>query len=302
VQRAIAPVGSGRGVGRVATGLLVVATVVFGVARIFESGRPVVGFVRAAAEAGMVGGLADWFAVTALFRHPLGIPIPHTALIPERKAALGVGLGSFVQENFLSPELVVGKVRDARVSQRVTQWLSTSDNREVVTNRVVSLIQAAAQRMQNDETSSAVASFVERRLAAVPAAPVLAAVLEGASSDGRHHALLDSLLDHLRTYLLANTDVLRARVSRSSPWWVPGSVDERMFQRMIDGATQLIDDVRADHRHVLRRPAPRFGRRTANRSGNDRKGGGLETSGARPSRGPGMDRVPVVTGARGARR
>ena len=228
------------------------ATIVFVVTRMVERRFAWVGFLRAAAEAGMVGGLADWFAVTALFRHPLGIPIPHTALIPERKNELGAGLGAFVQENFLSPELVVEKVRAAHPSARITQWLAAPDHRTMVADRVVHMIELTLERSTGSEVSTAVASIVERQLASVPASPILAALIEGATADGRHQGMVDSVLDHMRMYIANNADVLRARVSRSSPWWIPGAIDDKVFSRIVEGVLQLLSDMRADHRHVLR--------------------------------------------------
>src|SRR6266550_2300639 len=109
---------------RRATGLLVVMTLVFVVARLLETAHPWVGYVRATAEAAMVGGVADWFAITALFRYPLNIPIPHTAIIPRRKDRIGRSLGNFVQNNFLSHEVLGAKLRAAQLSRRAAEWLS----------------------------------------------------------------------------------------------------------------------------------------------------------------------------------
>src|SRR6187200_266991 len=113
---------------RRATGLLVGATVIFVVSLLLERQFPWLGFVRATAEAAMVGGLADWFAITALFRHPLNIPIPHTAIIPNRKDRIGRTLGNFVQNNFLSPEVLTAKLRAAQISRRAAEWLSVPEN------------------------------------------------------------------------------------------------------------------------------------------------------------------------------
>src|SRR5437764_10007045 len=109
---------------RRATALLIAATVIFIVARVFESRLPWIGIIRATAEASMVGGLADWFAVTALFRHPMGIPIPHTAIVPARKDRVGRTLGAFVQKNFLTREVIANRLRALHIGQRLAEWLA----------------------------------------------------------------------------------------------------------------------------------------------------------------------------------
>src|SRR3954466_7737276 len=112
---------------RWAGALLGFATLVFAVTTIVGADGWL-GYVQATAEASMVGGLADWFAVTALFRHPLGVPIPHTAIIPERKDQFGETLGDFIQDSFLTPETIVARVRAARVSTRLAGWLTAPGN------------------------------------------------------------------------------------------------------------------------------------------------------------------------------
>src|SRR3954449_6801501 len=117
---------------RRATALLVAATVIFFIARFFESRFPWIGILRATAEAAMVGGLADWFAVTALFRHPLGIPIPHTAIVPARKDRVGRTLGAFVQRNFLTRDVIEGRLRAVRASERLAEWLGEPENARTI--------------------------------------------------------------------------------------------------------------------------------------------------------------------------
>src|SRR5690242_10262900 len=111
-----------------ATGLLAFATALYAVTRYFESRYPWLGVIRATAEASMVGGLADWFAVTAIFRHPLGIPIPHTAIVPTRKDRVGRTLGAFVQKNFLTREVIANRLRSIDVAPRLAEWLASPEN------------------------------------------------------------------------------------------------------------------------------------------------------------------------------
>ena len=120
---------------RRATGMLVAVTIAFLVIVLVGGDATWVGYLRATVEASMVGALADWFAVTALFRHPLGLPIPHTAIIPERKDSFGETLGEFVQSSFLTPDILVERIRTARVADRLAAWLSTPDNAEPYRHR-----------------------------------------------------------------------------------------------------------------------------------------------------------------------
>src|SRR6187551_4106597 len=125
-----------------ATGLLIAVTVLFVVALLFERRYPWVGFVRAFAEAAMVGALADWFAVTALFRHPLGLPVPHTAIIPKRKNEIGRNLQEFVTENFLTEEIARERLAAARVGYRVGEWLGVPEHRHRVRTEAVRVVRA----------------------------------------------------------------------------------------------------------------------------------------------------------------
>src|SRR3954470_14781954 len=127
----------------VATGLLVVMAAVFAVTRAFGPAFPWLGYVKAFAEAAMVGGLADWFAVTALFRRPLGLPIPHTAIIPRNKDRIAAGLGGFIETNFLSPELVEQKLRSLEVAERASAWLAHADNAAFLAQRIAAAIPAS---------------------------------------------------------------------------------------------------------------------------------------------------------------
>src|SRR3954470_10408970 len=136
---------------RRATALLIGATVIFIVARFFESRLPWIGIIRATAEAAMVGGLADWFAVTALFRHPMGIPIPHTAIVPARKDRVGRTLGAFVQKNFLTREVIANRLRSLDVGTRLAQWLANQDNVRQIAQHTASSLSSAAQMLRDDD-------------------------------------------------------------------------------------------------------------------------------------------------------
>ncbi len=239
----------------VATSMLVAAATVFVATQLLgpRLGHPTwLGYVEAASEAAMVGGLADWFAVVAIFRHPLGIPIPHTAIVPRRKDAIGVSLGTFVRENFLASEQLVERVRAADPVGRSAAWVAAG-NADRVAEGILRAASSVAAAVDDDEVNGFLHELVAERVRAVPAARAAAAVIELTMADGRRDQLLDAALGGVVHVLDANRPTLRARFAQESPWWVPEGIDERVFTRLYDGIRRLLADVRDDHGHELRR-------------------------------------------------
>ncbi|MCU1454568.1 MAG: hypothetical protein JWN46_2714 [Acidimicrobiales bacterium] len=237
---------------RFATGLLIAMTVVFVIARAFENRHPWVGYVRATAEAAMVGALADWFAVTALFKHPLGLPIPHTAIIPNRKDDIGRGLGTFVQGNFLSGPVLAEKIRSLQIADRIADHLTDPANAERLAATAGDAIRAVAEVLRDEDVAPAVEEMIDARLRALPAAPLAARMLEAAVEDGHHQVLLDTLLKGTARMVDKNRDLLRQRLDRESPWWVPDAVDDRIFTKLYDGMQRFLEDVASDPDHEVR--------------------------------------------------
>ncbi len=238
---------------RRATGLLALMTVVFIVARAAEEGGEAwVGYVRAMAEAAMVGGLADWFAVTALFRYPLGIPIPHTAIIPSRKDQIGRSLGEFLQANFLSGPVVAERIVAAHPGERLAEWLQRPGSPETVARHAADALAALSGAMRDDEVHGAVSELVMSRLEQVELAPVAGKVLSVATEDGRHQEVLDSLLRGFDRLLVDQRDDLRSRFDRESPWWVPEALDGRIFEKLYKGLRGFLAEVVDDPKHELR--------------------------------------------------
>jgi uncharacterized membrane-anchored protein YjiN (DUF445 family) len=237
---------------RFATGLLVGATVVFLVTRSLEGEHGWLSYVRATAEAGMIGALADWFAVTALFRHPLRIPIPHTAIIPNRKDDIGRGLGTFVERNFLTAEVVTEKLEGTPMAARLGAWLSEPANARRVGDQTSIVLASVIEALQDDEVQDAIEQALARKVRATPAGPLLGRGLELAIADDRHQQLLSSILRRVAESLETNRDTLRQRLGAESPWWVPDTIDDRVFERLFGGVRRLIDDVADDAGHELR--------------------------------------------------
>ena len=238
---------------RRATGLFVAVTIAFVVTRVLEGDGDWISYVRAACEAAMVGALADWFAVTALFRHPLGLPIPHTAIIPERKDQLGRNLAEFVEQNFLSTEVVTEKLRTMSVSARAGRWLEEPANADRVSEQVGALLRGVIDVLRDDDVQDAIEHAVVVRVQATPLAPVAGRALEMMTADGRHHELVDALLRATDRFLTENRAQFRSRFSAESPWWVPESIDDRIFDKLFTAVHLFLDDITANPRHEVRR-------------------------------------------------
>ena len=238
---------------RLATGLFLLAAVVFLACVLFGRNVTWVGYVRATAEASMVGALADWFAVTALFRHPLGLPIPHTAIIPRKKDQIGASLGTFVQENFLTRAVVEDKLATVDVPGRLGAFLAAPGRAERLAGDAAAALSAFTGLLRDEDVQPAVAALVDRKLHGTPAAPILARLLELVVDGDRHQEVLSVALRGLARFLEENRVVFRAQLGDASPAWVPDWVDERVFTRVFTGVEQFLEEVGQDPQHELRR-------------------------------------------------
>ena len=162
---------------RIATGMLLGALAIFIVARLLEPSYPWLVFVRVTAEAAMIGGLADWFAVTALFRHPLGIPIPHTAIVASRKDRVGHSIGQFIQKNFLNPENIARRMRNARVTEWMAEWIIQPENARAVSRQIGSALAAGARTLRDEDVEDLIHTTVVKKVEKTPVAPLLGKLL-----------------------------------------------------------------------------------------------------------------------------
>jgi uncharacterized membrane-anchored protein YjiN (DUF445 family) len=233
-------------------GLLLLAAAVYAVARTVGNGVGGWGYVQAAAEASMVGGLADWFAVTALFRHPLRLPIPHTAIIARKKDQIGEALAGFVQQYFITTEIVGERVAAAQVPQRVGEWLADAGHARRVAQEVSRGISGLAAVLRDDELRTAVAAFADRRLRELDIARLLARLLEAVCDAGQHQAALTTALRGTRKFLENNRAEFRSRLGQESPDWVPEWLDDRVFSKGFALLQSFISDVIDDENHGLR--------------------------------------------------
>lgn len=244
----------------VALSFLLGATGVFLGCRWAQSGGSAawVGYVGAAAEAGMVGALADWFAVTALFKHPLGIPIPHTAIIKRKKDQLGEGLGAFVRENFLSAAVVESKLRDAQVPSRLGKWLSDRAHAERVAAEAATVARVLVELLRDEEVQQVIDRMIVRRIAEPRWGPPVGRVLASLLAEHRQEALIQLLADRAFQWSLNAGEVIQRVVENDSPTWSPRFVDHLVGDRIHRELMDFTDKVRRNPDHDLRRSATRF--------------------------------------------
>ncbi|MEN9645319.1 MAG: hypothetical protein RL238_1988 [Actinomycetota bacterium] len=236
-----------------ALGLLLFVTAVFIVAKSQEDAHTWVGYVRALAEAAMVGALADWFAVTALFRHPLGVPIPHTAIIPNRKDQIGASLGDFVQENFLTQEVLHERLDQAHIGLRLGTWLSEPANATKAGTAVSDALRGSLEVIDDRDVSSALQGMIERKVRDTSVAPLMGRAIDLAMEGGHHQRLLDATLTGLGGFLDDNRATFRHRLATESPWWVPEGIDDRIFEKIYTAVHSFLRDVGRDPSHEVRR-------------------------------------------------
>ncbi|RSN18920.1 DUF445 domain-containing protein [Streptomyces sp. WAC 05977] len=244
----------------VALSFLLGATVIFLLTSWAEAaGWPAwVGYVRAAAEAGMVGALADWFAVTALFRHPLRIKIPHTAIIPNKKDALGSSLGDFVGSNFLSETVVREKLSRVEVSKRLGGWLSQPANAERVTSELATVVRAAVKVLRDEDVQAIMEQAVVKRIVDKPWGPPLGKILEGVFADGAHHKLVDLMCDRAYEWVRDNHTTMLRVVSDRAPSWSPKFVDEMLADKVYGEVLSFVWAVKTDVNHPMRLALDKF--------------------------------------------
>jgi uncharacterized membrane-anchored protein YjiN (DUF445 family) len=234
----------------VAVSLLVFAALVFLVTRNRDGAW---GFVNATAEAAMVGALADWFAVTSLFRHPMGIPIPHTAIIPKRKDALGHSLEEFVKGNFLTVDAARQRVVHADVVRRVGRWLTEDRHSAEVITEVAKATSDALTAVKGADVRDFVDHTLVPRLVNEPLSPVVGHLLESVVRDGTHRGLVDLALVEADAWLRANPDTVASIVGERAPWWTPGWLDQRIIERVHHEVLAWLEDVRDHPNHRVRR-------------------------------------------------
>jgi uncharacterized membrane-anchored protein YjiN (DUF445 family) len=241
----------------VATGLLVAMAALYVVAGFWLRQAPWLGYVRAFAEAATIGACADWFAVTALFRRPFGLPIPHTGIIPRNKDRIGDALGAFIADNFLTQEILEAKLRQLEIGRWGAAWLRQRRNAEQVAERLVTLIPELLALSTPDARRRFVGALAADVIASAPAAPLAAAGLRAIWGGERSAALLDAGLDLLARTLADNEDLVRAEVAGRTYRWVPRWIDQKIADTLLSGLIRTLEDMR-DPEHPWRERVRRY--------------------------------------------
>ena len=231
---------------RRATALLAGVTVLFAAVTAAGAHGILLGYVQAGAEASVVGGVADGFAVTALFRHPLGLPIPHTALIVGRKDQFAATLGQFVQENFLTADVLAERIRSARLVPRLAAWLADEASAARLAGRAADLVVTAAETLPDEDVQRVLTAELARAVAAVEVAPLAGRALRAIIAGGQHAEFFSAIVSGADRYLGGHHEELRGLFAAESPRWVPDAAYRRVFDRLYTRLRQRLAAMAAD--------------------------------------------------------
>ena len=221
------------------------------------------GWLHAFAEAGMVGALADWFAVVALFRHPLGLPIPHTAIIQNRKDDLGDSMSMFVAEHFLEPEVVRKKLQTVNLADFAVGFLKTENGRKNIEDFLGSVMSWALGALHEQRVRRFLSRLSSKQLAKAELAPLLGHTLEWLIRGQRHQQILTQVLRYAIVVLNDNRDAIREKVQQKSPWWMPGFIDDRIMKKLLERVEQQLFEMALDPDHATREQFNQWARKLA---------------------------------------
>ena len=237
---------------RLAGALLLLVSTVYLVSSLFEQYSPWVGFVSATAEAAMIGAIADWFAVTALFRHPLGIRIPHTAIIPSRKDAIADQFGTFVQSNFLSEQVISDRIHDMQLGHTIATWLTKPDNAHSIAEQITIGIAGMTHLVNDKDIQRVIEQRVAKGISETSFSPIIGELLCFVTSGKRQQDIIDGAID-IASRLLEDSDTdIRNQVSQETPWWFPNTLDRSIYRKIIRSVSRSLYSIQVDVRHPAR--------------------------------------------------
>ena len=235
-----------------ASGFLVAAAALFVVTSLLLETYPGLGVVRAFSEAALIGGLADWFAVTALFRHPLGLPIPHTAIVPKRKDEIGRALARFVSEHFLVREAIEARLLRVDLAERLGQWLERDANARQLGRDLTVMLDWLMRAVDSAELRDSLNRGLENALDKAPVNRTLATMIDVLVSGNHAEALIDQLVQFGREQLEGNRDTIHERIQQRSPWWMPKFVDREIHDQLVGEFERILNEIAEDPAHPAR--------------------------------------------------
>jgi uncharacterized membrane-anchored protein YjiN (DUF445 family) len=227
-----------------ATGLLVLMLLVFVATSYAQHEWPWLAYPRAFAEAGMIGACADWFAVVALFRHPFGIPIPHTAIVPRSKERIGIAIGRFTANNFLSPRVLAERIREVDLAGWIARWLAKPENTRNAAQRTTAILQQVLRSMPRRDVNAFLTRATRHGVEAIPVAPLASRVLALLWAHGEMQTLVEKAIDYGHTALARNRETIKLKVSQRSYRLIPKWIDAMVADKIIAGATQILEEMR----------------------------------------------------------
>ncbi|MET3806214.1 uncharacterized membrane-anchored protein YjiN (DUF445 family) [Nakamurella sp. UYEF19] len=242
----------------IATSMLALMAIIFVVAFSLQDRHPWLGYVRAAAEAGMVGAIADWFAVTALFRRPLGLPIPHTAIIPNRKDAIGSSLSEFVATNFLSEEVIREKLARFSIASKLGGFLASPQGAGRITAELGTAVKGISNVLKDDEVAGLLETLARRKIAATQVGPPLGRIAGDVFERGEHHPLVDYIIDRVHAWIGDNYALVSRVVSQRAPSWSPKFIDGYLADKVYREVEAFTAAVKTDPNHQLRVALDKF--------------------------------------------
>ncbi|MFC0343315.1 DUF445 domain-containing protein [Epilithonimonas hispanica] len=237
-----------------ATGLFILMAVTFISMTILqkENSSHWIGYIRAFSEAAMVGALADWFAVTALFNYPLGLKIPHTNLIENSKEKIGDNLGNFVVDNFLSPQNIRPYIQKLKVSVYVGDWLSKERNQDVLINELSSIIKDIINKLDGESVVNFISNKAEEMTDSIKLNSVIGNGIEYLLNKNDHQKIITNLSSQIKNYILENEDMVSERVGKESFFLIPKSVDNKIAEKITKGLSDYFLEVEENLNHPLR--------------------------------------------------
>lgn len=237
-----------------ATALLAAMAIVYGLSRLYESRWPALGFLRALAEAAMVGGIADWFAVTALFRHPLRLPLPHTAIIPRNKDRIGDSLAKFVETNFLAPDIIAAKLERIDLTTQFARWLADPVRGRQIARWALDFLPRLLAAVDDEDVRRFLHENLARRVRALDTPSIVGAIADTLLEENRHHAVVTELLAQLTVLFEEHKPTIRQRVRERTAWlWKKLSIDEKASDSLIAVVDETLRALSTNPDHAWRR-------------------------------------------------